>query len=126
MKVKINVAIQIQELCEKFSNHVIKAKTAYKFAKLLKSASSEVDFYRAQYTLYIQKYSEKEENGNIKILENGNIKILPEMIEECKQKLEELENLEVDFPDVSFSLEELEELNMTMRDILILDAFITE
>ena len=125
MKLNINQVLQIEELCEKFSNRVINARVAYKFAKLSKSIINDIDFYREQYNLYINEFGQKDNNGNF-VMSGNNIKIIPGLEEKCKQKFNELNSLEVELPEIKFSLDELESIDMTMKDILILDPFIEE
>lgn len=126
MKININAAFQIEELCQKLANRVLPARIAYKFAKLLKTISIEAEFYRTQYSLYIEEYGERDENGNLIFTNDKSIKIIPSKLEECKNKFNELNQFEIELPTISFSLEELESLNITMNDILILDPFIEE
>ena len=125
MKLNINQVLQIEELCEKFSNRVINARVAYKFAKLSKSIINDIDFYREQYALYVNEFGQKDDRGNL-VMSGNNIKIVPGLEEKCKQKFNELNSLEVDLPEIKFSLNELESIDMTMKDILILDPFIEE
>ena len=125
MKLNINQVLQIEELCEKFSNRVINARVAYKFAKLSKSIINDIDFYREQYNLYINEFGQKDNNGNF-VMSGNNIKIIPGLEEKCKQKFNELNSLEVELPEIKFSLDELESIDMTMKDILVLDPFIEE
>lgn len=125
MKLNINQVLQIEELCEKFSNRVINARVAYKFAKLSKSIINDIDFYREQYALYINEFGQKDDNGNL-VMSGNNIKIIPGLEEKCKQKFNELNFLEVELPELKFSLDELESIDMTMKDMLVLDPFIEE
>lgn len=126
MKININNVLQIEELCNKFSNRVISARTAYKFAKLTKVVSEEANFYREQYILYLNEFGEKNENGNFSMDDKGNIKIIFGSEQKCKEKFEELNRFEVELPDIKFTLDELENLEMTAKDMLILDLFIEE
>ena len=125
MKLNINQVLQIEELCEKFSNRVINARVAYKFAKLSKFIVNDIDFYREQYNLYINEFGQKDDNGNL-VMSGNNIKIIPGLEEKCKQKFNELNSLEVELPEIKFSLDELESIDMTMKDMLVLDPFIEE
>ena len=86
MKLNINQVLQIEELCEKFSNRVINARVAYKFAKLSKSIINDIDFYREQYGLYVNEFGQKDDNGNL-VMSGNNIKIVPGLEEKCKQNL---------------------------------------
>ena len=97
---------------------------AYKLNKLAEAVNKELEFYRNSMTKLIDEYAEKE-NGQPVLLENGDIKIIPEKINECQQRINELQNVEITI-DVSFTPEELEPLEMSIKDLQNLMPFIKE
>ena len=125
MKININELVQIGNLCEKFSNRVVSARLAYKLAKLSKAISEDISFYQEKYIEYLEIFGEKDENGNF-VSNKGNVKIISGLEQECKEKFNELNSIEVEIPNIKFSLDELEQLNMTMKDMLIFELFIEE
>lgn len=62
---------------------------AYKLNKLAEAVNKELEFYRNSMTKLIDEYAEKE-NGQPVLLENGDIKIIPEKINECQRRINEL------------------------------------
>lgn len=125
MKININELVQIGNLCEKFSNRVVSARLAYKLAKLSKAISEDINFYQEKYIEYLEMFGERDENGDF-VSNKGNIKIISGLEQECKEKFNELNSIEVEIPNIKFSLEELEQLNMTMKDMLVFDLFVDE
>lgn len=125
MKININELVQIGNLCEKFSNRVVSARLAYKLAKLSKAISEDINFYQEKYIEYLELFGERDENGDF-VSNKGNIKIISGLEQECKEKFNELNSIEVEIPNIKFSLEELEQLNMTMKDMLVFDLFVDE
>ena len=97
---------------------------AYKLNKLAEAVNKELEFYRNSMTKLIDEYAEKE-NGQPVSLENGDIKIIPEKITECHKRINELQNVEITI-DVSFTPEELEPLEMSIKDLQNLMPFIKE
>ena len=97
---------------------------AYKLNKLAEAVNKELEFYRNSMTKLIDEYAEKE-NGQPVLLENGDIKIIPEKINECQKRINELQNVEITI-DVSFTPEELEPLEMSIKDLQNLMPFIKE
>ena len=57
-------------------------------------------------------------------MENGNVEIIEGREVECNEKVRELENIEVEIPDTKFSIDELEVLELSPRDIYALDPVI--
>ena len=97
---------------------------AYKLNKLAEAVNKELEFYRNSMTKLIDEYAEKE-NGQPVLLENGDIKIIPEKINECQPRINELQNVEITI-DVSFTPEELEPLEMSIKVLQNLMPFIKE
>ena len=97
---------------------------AYKLNKLAEAVNKELEFYRNSMTKLIDEYAEKE-NGQPVLLENGDIKNNPEKINECQRRINELQNVEITI-DVSFTPEELEPLEMSIKDLQNLMPFIKE
>lgn len=104
----------------------ISPKLAYKILKLCKGASEEEQFYDKKRSEIIQEYAIKDENGQVKISDDGMITIIPDKIPEVEKALRELNELEVEAPNIKFTLDELEELKLSVSDMFALEAFIEE
>ena len=105
----------------------ISSKTAYKIMKLYKSIAAEEEFYNQKRNDIINQYADRDENGQIKLSEDGNmIIILPEKLAEAESAMLELNNIEVEIPNIRFNLSELEELKFSVQEMFFLDAFIEE
>ena len=104
----------------------ISSKLAYKIMKLCKSIAIEEEFYNSKRNEIINEYAAKDESGQVIVSKDGMITIEPDKIEEANAAVAELNNIEVDMPNVRFRLEELEELKLSVADMFVLDAFIEE
>jgi hypothetical protein len=104
----------------------ISSKLAYKIMKLCKSIAVEEEFYNNKRNEIINEYATKDENGQVVVSKDGMITIEPDKIDEANAAVAELNNIEVDMPNVRFRLEELEELKLSVADMFVLDAFIEE
>jgi hypothetical protein len=94
--------------------------------KLCKSIAIEEEFYNSKRNEIINEYAVKDENGKVVVSKEGMITIDPDNIDEANAAVAELNNIEVDMPNVRFRLEELEELKLSVADMFVLDAFIEE
>lgn len=127
MKISIYKLISILGLENELSNQKFSIKTAYTFSKIFSRAREELEFYQTKYREIISLYGEKDEDGEFVLSENGNIiYIQKDKIEECKDKLNELQNLEVDLPDYKIHLDELDSIKLSTNEISILLPFICE
>ena len=72
-------------------------------------------------------YGEFDENGQIIQIENGNgVKIKSGSEVECAGAIRELENLEVTLPDITFELDEFDNIELTPEEIISIIPFINE
>ena len=58
------------------------------------------------------------------VLADGGIKIKQDCIKECSEKINEINNRQIQLPDIYFSLDELEPLGLTLGELELLDSFI--
>ena len=126
MQIKIKDLILFSNLYETLKNRTTSIKTAYKLNKLAEATEKEQGFIQSQQTSIINKFGQKDGNGNFKYLENGDIQIQPERIQDCKKAMQELMDFEIDMPDINFTFEELEPLNLSINDLKPLMKFICE
>ena len=104
----------------------ISSKLAYKIMKFCKAVAAEEEFYNTKRSELINTYAEKSEDGQIATSADGMIRIIPDKIDEANAALQELNSLEVDVPNIKFTLDELEGLDLSVADMYALDAFIEE
>lgn len=108
---KIYDLILARNVILKKANEPIATKLAYKFMKFLKASGDEDAFY-----------SKKAEEIKAKYTKDGET----QMTEEFVKEVAELNATEVDKPEISFDLEELECLSFSVSEIYSLSEFIKE
>lgn len=124
INVKISELLNSTETLQKLSQKDFKAKLAWSVARLLKAADSEIqDFNKTRMNL-IEKYGEKDENGELVTDEKGNCKIEDDMIAEFTSELNELINTEVEINANKIDIELLEDINFTPSDMTALEPFV--
>lgn len=99
---------------------------AYKFNKLMNSVDKELDFFQEKLNAILEKYAERDEQGNYVQLTPNNIKIQEDKMDECQKELNELQSFEVEIPEIKFSLEELDCLEVTPQQLKSLMSFIED
>lgn len=93
-----------------FSGTVIPLKGAYKINKIKKAVESEADFYSTKFQEIVDKYAQKDDNGQVKFSDNGEqILIQEDKIEECNNALEDLQKMEIEVDNFNLKLEDLGE-----------------
>lgn len=101
-------------------------QTQYKFLKISKVVENELEIYEEQKESLIQSYAEFDDKGQLIVSEQGGIKIKQDCLEDCARKIEEINALQITFPDIYFSLDELEPLGLTLGELELLEPFIKD
>ena len=101
-------------------------KTAYKLNKLIKKLQEENNFYNIKFHEIIEQYADKNDQGEYQYIDENSIKIKEGKEQECYKKVSELQNLEIEIPNITFSIEELGDINLTIDTVNMLMPFIEE
>lgn len=100
-------------------------QTQYKFLKLKKVVQEELQLYYNQLA-GLRQFVEVDEQGQPVVSEDGGIRIKEEDIENCTKLINEINRMEIQLPDIYFSLDELENLGLTLAELDKLSPFIKE
>lgn len=110
-------------ILQRISSEPLKAKTAYVVAKLIKAADAEMtNFNEIRFNL-IDKYGEKDENGEFKT-EGNNVILKKETVDDFNKELRELLNTSLTFNVNKLNLDDLESINFTPAEMIQLEPFI--
>lgn len=127
MKLKMQQIIEFQKFYNNVKNIKLPLKTAYKLNKLFIQSNEELSFYQQKFAEIINNFGKRDENGELVYSsDKTSIEIEDARRDECLQKIEELQNLEVDISGIDFTIEELEGLNLTISEVECLMPFIKE
>lgn len=111
-----------------FGTTVIPLKGAYKINKIKKAVEQEAEFYSTKFQEIVDKYAQKDEEGQVKFSEDGNqILIQEDKIAECNQALEDLQNMTVEIDNLNLTLADLgDNLQCTPEQLEVLMPFMNE
>ena len=103
-------------------------KTTYKFTRFFKEIEEQIEFFNNTIQDLIKEYGQKDENDNFVLTEDKKgVKIQEDKYDECMNKIDELNNLEINLNYIpSFSIDELENSELSMEELSLLMPFITE
>ena len=118
--------LNILSIYERIRELKVSAKVAYKFNKLCNSLKNDADFYKTELNKIIERYAERDENGSLIHLEYGAIKIKSEDMPTAQKEINNLDTLEVDAPDIKFTIDELDGLQLSIEDFNRILPFIEE
>ncbi len=98
---------------------------ALKVIKFVKAAEIEADFYNKKYSEILRQYAEKDNEGNLVQTENG-LKIQKGAVEKFTDAINNLNEVEVDKPNIEFTVDELNKCDLTGNGLYALYPFIKE
>ena len=102
------------------------AKTKYKVARFIVASQNDFDYYTTEYTKLVNECAERDESGKIEMKPSGEIAISQDKASEFLSKTKELNEVEVDTVLPKFSVEEIDELGLSVGATLKLFDFIEE
>lgn len=119
--------IELSNLYGSIKDNKMPLKTAYKFTTLMRAIEAELNFYQSEFTKIVSEYGLKAEDGQFIFSEDGqSISIIPGKEAECNERLLELRNLDVEVGDITFTIDELENFNLTISELNCLLPLIKE
>lgn len=98
---------------------------ALKVVKFIKAVETESDFYQKKYTEILSKYAVKDEDGKI-VQDSQGLKIDKDSVDKFTTEINELNTVDVDKPDVEFTLDELNKCDLTGNGLYALYPFIKD
>lgn len=126
MKITVNNYLVLSQLLSKWSTEKIPLKLAYKITKLINETQNISEFYKTHFQSIIEQYSAKDAEGNPIYQDESSIKIDETKLDECQTAINELMDLQVDFPDIKFTLDELDNFTLTVQEMTSLAPYIEE
>lgn len=126
MTIKMYQVFKVLDIYKRVKELTVSAKVAYKFNKLCIGLNNDANFYQGEVDKLIQQYADREEDGSVKKSEDGGVKIQADKVEAVQKEINNLWDLEVDAPDVQFTIEELDDLKLSIEDFNAMLPFIKE
>lgn len=108
-----------------FQEKEMPIKLSYKFSKIFSSIESDYQFFFSQLRKILDKYAEKDENGEF-IQNEGTIPFKKDCFELAEKALNDLYETEITLPKVTFTLDELEGIDIKPFELKALLPFIEE
>lgn len=122
--VKLSNIIDSTEALKALMTKPLKARTAFAVARIAREVEKEYNLFNQSRTELIQKYGEKDENGELKVTEEGNYTVSKDNIAEFNTSFQELLDTEIEVNAEPVSMDDLGDVDFTPNEVLNLEAFI--
>ena len=127
MTIKLLEILRFENFYSKIKDKKLPVKTAYKLTKFFNKVDEEIKFYQTRIMEICEAYGERDKNNNFIPLEGGaGIKVKEDKIKECQLEIQALSDLEVEVPQITVSLEELDGLELSIEELYPILPFIAE
>ena len=125
---KFSEAFEVLEIRNLLVDQRLPIKVSYKLTRFFNELENEAKFFNDTLQKLIEEYGKKDENGNYIYTEDKQgVKIQDDKFQECMDKIDELNKLEVNLSYVpEFTIEELEPLDLEMKYISLLLPYIKD
>lgn len=121
---KIGQLLKIKGVFAPFIRMRLAPRLSYKLLKFIKAIEFEEEFFNSKFREIVDDCAKKDEQGKFITDKNGNIAL--EKSDKFKKAVEELNDIEITAPDISFTLDELQGLTLSVLDIALIEDFIKE
>lgn len=124
---KMYQILELQRFYNSIKDKKMPLKVAYRLNKLITKANNEIAFYQEKMQAIAQEYGEKDITGQLILTEDGQAVKIREGCEQiCEKRISELTNLDIQIDGVTFTLDELDSLDISISDMNCLMPFIEE
>lgn len=125
---KFSEVFEILEIRNLLVDKKLPIKVSYKLTRFFNELENEAKFFNETLQKLIEEYGKKDENGNYIYTEDKQgVKIQDDKFQECMDKIDELNKLEVNLTYIpEFTIEELEPLDLEMKYISLLLPYIKD
>ena len=114
---KMYEVLALQNFYASIHDKKMPIKTTYKLSRLARRAEEESQFYQKEFARIVDEYAQKQNGELVYSDDMTSIKIIPGKEDECTTKIMELKELEVDLSGFEFSIEEFENLELTISQM---------
>ena len=122
---KINKLLKLNSTLQSLSSKELPLRASYSIAKFLSQTQSDIAFFNTRLASFISTYSEKAEEGNFKYSEDNNgIVIDPALMDECAKEMQDINDFEVEIPELKIYYEDLEKIDISPEALMELMPYI--
>lgn len=124
IQVNLNDIINASETFSKIMRQTLSGALAFKIARLARELNKEVETFNSERQKILDRFCEKDENGNFAQTEDGMIKIIPEKISDFNNEFQTLLDTEVEINAEKIPLKDIDEIKISPQEMLNIDKFI--
>lgn len=126
IKITLNDVVSATQTFNKLMQQPVKGSVAFKIARLARELDKEMQTFNAERQKIIDKYGEKDENGQLISDENNNIKFDSSKIQEINEEFNSLLTTELEINAEKLSMDCLDNFELTPQEMIEIEKFFEE
>jgi len=123
IKIKLNDIVNATETFNKIMQQSFKGSLAFKIARLARELDKEMQTFNAERQKIIQKYGEKDENGELKIDEKGLVKFNKTNLKEINEEFNSLLDTDLEINVDKLPMDSIDNFEITPQEMLQIEVF---
>ena len=113
IEITLNDILNSQQALQKIAKMNMRAKTAFKIARIIRAIEGEIENFNKARQNLLNKYGEKDNNGNLVVNKDGNYTLIPDKINDYNNEIQELLITNIQLNIEPIEADELEQLEFT-------------
>ncbi len=121
---KLKELIQLRQILGALANQKMSIKSSYSIARFISQTNDAEIIYNQKIQELINEFGDRDQQNKFKTDENGSISIKEGKEQECNDKIAEIDNFEIDVPQLTISEKDIDNLDskieLTPAELFIL------
>lgn len=126
MTITLQNILEAQGTMQNLSTKVLRGRTAYQVARLLKRLDAELSTYNDTRIKLIEQYAKKKEDGSYELNEQNEYQFTPENMQAYMNEINNLLQEKIEIDANPLKLDDLLDLEFTPTEMVALEPFIEE
>lgn len=108
---KLKELIQLRQILGALANQKMSIKSSYSIARFISQTNDAEIIYNQKIQELINEFGDRDQQNKFKTDENGSISIKEGKEQECNNKIAEIDNFEIDVPQLTISEKDIDNLD---------------
>ena len=121
---KLKELIQLRQILGALANQKMSIKSSYSIARFISQTNDAEIIYNQKIQELINEFGDRDQQNKFKTDENGSISIKEGKEQECNDKIAEIDNFEIDVPQLTILEKDIDNLDskieLTPAELFIL------
>lgn len=126
MTITLQNILEAQEIMQNLSTKVLRGRTAYQVARLLKRLDAELSTYNDTRLKLIEQYAKKKEDGSYELNDRNEYQFTEENMQAYVGEINNLLQEKIEIDANPLKLDDLLDLDFTPREMVALEPFVEE